>query len=105
MNIDLGLSVTKEHVSQTKVTVLEQRVGHKDFFNFLAILILFSKIWAGKFVAPNAKARSSIKGPELKIKFFQSSSIFHNKICTWFEPHNWYFLLYSHKMLLERKNC
>ena len=34
MNIDLGLSVTKEHVSQTKVTILEYRVGHKDFFNF-----------------------------------------------------------------------
>ena len=69
----------------------------------MAILILFSKIWAGKFVAPNAKARSSTKGPELKIKFFQSSSIFHNKTCKWFEAHNWYFLLYSHKMLLERK--
>ena len=61
MYIDLGLSVTKEHVRQTKIMVLEHRVGHKEFFNFLAILILFSKIWAGKFVAPNAKARFSIK--------------------------------------------
>ena len=44
MNIDLGLSVTKGHVSQTKVTVLEHRVGHKEFFNFLAMLIwLLSK--------------------------------------------------------------
>ena len=57
MNIDLGLSVTKEHVRQTKIMVLEHRVGHKE----LATLILFSKILAGKFVAPNAKARFSIK--------------------------------------------
>ena len=61
MNIDLGLSVTKEHVRQTKIMVLEHRVGHKEFFNFLATLILFSKILAGKFVAPNAKTRLSIK--------------------------------------------
>ena len=59
----------------------------------MAILILFSKIWAGKFVAPNAKAHFSRKWPKLKFKFFQSSNIFHNKICRWFEPHNWYFLL------------
>ena len=44
MYIDLGLSVTKEHVSQTKIMVLEHRVGHKEFFNFLAMLIwLLSK--------------------------------------------------------------
>ena len=59
MNIDLGLSVTKEHVRQTKIMVLEHRVGHKGFS--MAILILVSKIWAGKFVAPNAKARFSTK--------------------------------------------
>ena len=33
MNIDLGLSVTKEHDRQTKIMVLEHRVGHKEFFN------------------------------------------------------------------------
>ena len=59
MYIDLGLSVTKEHVSQTKIMVLEHRVGHKGFS--MAILILVSKIWAGKFVAPNAKAHFSRK--------------------------------------------